>query len=74
MQMQNPHCLSGCGSAVALDLFGSSRSLLRLGARAASPAGRLQRCLQRRLATALGTSCTAPVLAIAVGFTFTQPG
>lgn len=81
MQMQNPYFRLGLLVVVllvALNLFGVFEvtlggSALGAASRLASQGGYTGAFFNGILATALGTSCTAPILAIAVGFAFTQP-
>ena len=80
MQMQNPYfrlALLVVVLLVALNLFGVFEIVI--GGTAMGAAAKLTTregypgaFFNGILATALGTSCTAPVLAIAVGFAFTQ--
>lgn len=81
MQMQNPYFRLGLLVVVllvALNLFGVfeitlGSTALGTASKLASKQGYTGAFLNGVLATALGTSCTAPMLAIAVGFAFTQP-
>lgn len=80
MQMQNPYfrlALLVVVLLVALNLFGVFEIVIggaALGAAAklTTREGYPGAFFNGILATALGTSCTAPILAIAVGFAFTQ--
>ncbi len=80
MQMQNPYfrlALLLVVVLVALNLFGVfeinlSGQALGAASKLASREGCPGAFLNGVLATALGTSCTAPFLAVAVGFAFTQ--
>lgn len=80
MQMQNPYFRLGLLVVVllvALNLFGVFEIVIggtALGAAAklTTREGYPGAFFNGILATALGTSCTAPILAIAVGFAFTQ--
>lgn len=81
MQMQNPHfrlVLLLVVVLVALNLFGVFEVMLpgqALGAAAglAAREGSAGAFFNGVLATALATPCTAPFLAVALGFAFTQP-
>ncbi len=81
MQMQNPFfriALLLIVLLVALNLFGVfevtlGSSAMGTAARLSAREGSTGAFFNGVLATALGTSCTAPILAIAIGFAFTQP-
>ncbi|MCP5517967.1 MAG: thioredoxin family protein [Verrucomicrobiales bacterium] len=80
MQMQNPYfrlALLVVVLLVALNLFGVFEitlggSAMGAASKLASREGYPGAFFNGVLATALGTSCTAPFLAVAVGFAFTQ--
>lgn len=80
MQMQNPYfrlALLVVVVLVALNLFGVFEitlggSAMGAASKLASREGYPGAFFNGVLATALGTSCTAPFLAVAVGFAFTQ--
>lgn len=81
MQMQNPFfrlALTVVVTLVALNLFGVFEvtvggSAIGAAAGLASKEGHAGAFFNGVLATALATPCTAPFLAVALGFAFTQP-